>query len=199
MSRLRPAPAAVSSPEPDGDIVERQAEHVGGHLRHDRVGAGADVGERDTTSACPLAVGTMRGGACTCSASQMPVAIPSRPARCRRASSAALHCACSSRSCGALPVAFAQVLAGIGNVLVLVAVRVAPQAQLQRIELERHRKLVHRAFECIDAGGRARRAHVRRGWQDRAAPACANISRLRFYKAGRTTRCRRGKNPGTAT
>ena len=52
----------------------------------------------------------------------------------------------------ALAVAFAQLLAAVGLVSCLVAIRIAPQAQLERIELERDGELVHRAFERIDAG-----------------------------------------------
>src|SRR5258708_523762 len=64
---------------------------------------------------------------------------------------------------GALPVALAQLLAAIGLVGVLIAVRIAAQAQLDRVELERDRKLVHRAFERKRAGRGARRAHVAGG------------------------------------
>jgi hypothetical protein len=63
----------------------------------------------------------------------------------------------------ALAVAFAQLLAAVRLVRVLVAIRIATQAKLQRIELERDRELVHRAFERVDAGGGARAAHVARG------------------------------------
>ena len=45
----------------------------------------------------------------------------------------------------------------------LVAIRITAQAQLDRIELERNRELVHRAFERIDPGRGARRAHVAGG------------------------------------
>ena len=62
----------------------------------------------------------------------------------------------------ALAVAIAQALAAVRPVGVLVAIRIAPQAQLQRIELERDRQLVHRAFERIDAGRGAWSAHVAR-------------------------------------
>ena len=63
----------------------------------------------------------------------------------------------------ALAIAFAQLLAGVGEVLVLIAIRVALQAQFKRIEIERHGEFVHRAFERVDARRRARRAHVGRG------------------------------------
>jgi hypothetical protein len=46
---------------------------------------------------------------------------------------------------------------------VLVAIRIAPQAKLERVQLERDRELVHGALERIDAGRGARRAHVARG------------------------------------
>jgi hypothetical protein len=57
-------------------------------------------------------------------------------------------------------VAFAQRLAAVGPIFVLIAIRVAAQAQLDRVELERDRELVHGAFERIDGGRRAGRAHV---------------------------------------
>ena len=60
----------------------------------------------------------------------------------------------------ALAVAFLQLLAGVGQAVVLVAVRVAANAQFHRVELERDGEFVHRAFERIDAGGGTRRAHV---------------------------------------
>ena len=63
----------------------------------------------------------------------------------------------------ALAVAFAQRLAAVRPVLVLIAVRIAPQAKLERVELERDRQLVHRGFERKERGGGARRAHVARG------------------------------------
>ena len=66
------------------------AEHVGGDLRHDRVGAGADVGGRAGYLRVPLAVSTMRAAAGICSASQTPVAMPqptsSLPSRIERGS-----------------------------------------------------------------------------------------------------------------
>ena len=37
--------AAARVAELDRDVVERQAEQIGGHLRHDRVSAGTYVGE----------------------------------------------------------------------------------------------------------------------------------------------------------
>src|SRR5262249_55035369 len=63
----------------------------------------------------------------------------------------------------ALLVTLAQLLAAVGLVGVLVAVRIAAQAQLQRIELERDRKLVHRAFERKRAGRGARAVHTEGG------------------------------------
>src|SRR6185503_7458947 len=63
----------------------------------------------------------------------------------------------------ALAVAFAQRLAAVGLVLVLIAVRIAPQAKLERVELERNRKLIHRGFERKERWSGAGRAHVARG------------------------------------
>ncbi len=123
----------------------------------------------DATSAWPFAVSTMRTAVSICSASQTPVAMPqptsSLPSRIERGSGLRLSQPKASR---ALPIAFAQLLAGVGFVLVLIAIGIAAQPQLQRIELERDRKLVHRAFQSIDAGRRARRAHV--GWRRQIEP-----------------------------
>src|ERR1700738_4218444 len=54
----------------------------------------------------------------------------------------------------ALRIARAQLLAGVGNVLDLVAIRIAAQAQFHRIELERDGELVPRAFDAVNAGRR---------------------------------------------
>ncbi len=64
---------------------------------------------------------------------------------------------------GALRIAGAQLLAGIGLVLVAVALGEVDQAQLQRIDAARMGQLVHGAFQCVYAEGRAGRAHVDRG------------------------------------
>ena len=85
--------------ELDGDVVDRQAEHVGRHLRHDRVGAGADVGGR----AGDLGVSVRGqhdadGGLSSAALPRCRSPCPSRPARCRRASSAARRCASPSRT-----------------------------------------------------------------------------------------------------
>ena len=90
----------------------------------------------------------------------MPKPIRSLPSRIERGCGIALVPAERLR---ALPVAFAQRLAAERLVLVLVAVRIAPQAKLERVELELDRKLVHRGFERKQRGGGARRAHVARG------------------------------------
>src|SRR3954453_24292 len=45
----------------------------------------------------------------------------------------------------------------------LVAIRITPQAKLERVERQRHRKLVHRAFERVDPRRCAWSAHVARG------------------------------------
>ena len=59
-----------------------------------------------------------------------------------------------------LRIALAQLLAGVGNARVLIAIRIAAQAQLDRIEAKLCGELVHRTFEPIDAGGAAGRAHI---------------------------------------
>ena len=85
--------------ELDADVVDRQAEHVGRHLRHDRVGAGADVGGR----ASRPRRGRWRSARCgprpaSAALPRRRSPCPSRPVRCRRASSAARDCACPSRT-----------------------------------------------------------------------------------------------------
>src|SRR5205807_1431539 len=60
---------------------------------------------------------------------------------------------------GALPVAIAQVLAAERPAGVLVAVGITPQAELERIKLERHCQFVHGALQRINAGGRAWTTH----------------------------------------
>src|SRR5262249_52195930 len=63
---------------------------------------------------------------------------------------------------GAPAIAFAQCLAAVGSIAMLVAIRIAPHAKPDRIELERDREPAHRALECIAASCCARRAHVAR-------------------------------------
>ena len=81
---------SVESPSLTRDVVERQAEHVGRDLRHDRVGAGADVGGRARDLG--VAVGGQHDADAIgiCSASQTPVAMPqptsSLPSRIERGS-----------------------------------------------------------------------------------------------------------------
>src|SRR3984957_2418805 len=60
-------------------------------------------------------------------------------------------------------VALAQVLAAIRQAAGLIAVRIASQAQLERIELGGHSQFVDSAFECMDTGRGARAAHVAGG------------------------------------
>ncbi len=147
--------------ELDADVVDRQAKHVGGDLRHDRVGAGADIGGggRDLR----VSVGSQHDADRGRHLQRLPDAGRHAPADqlAAVAHRARLRIALvPAERLRALPVAFAQLLAGIGQVLVLVAVGVALQPQLHRIDLERDGKFVHRAFERIDAGRRTRRAHV---------------------------------------
>src|SRR5262249_53332962 len=49
-----------------------------------------------------------------------------------------------------LAIAFPQRLAAVAAAGVLVTIRITSQAKLQRIEIERDRELVHRAFESVD-------------------------------------------------
>ena len=147
--------------ELDADVVDRQAKHVGRDLRHDRVGAGADIGGRGRH--LRVAVGGQHDADRGRHLQRFPYA-------CRHAPADQIAAVAHRARFGfalvpaerrrALPVAFAQLLAGIGKVRVLVAVGVALQPQLHRIDLERDREFVHRAFERIDARRSARRAHV---------------------------------------
>ena len=175
--------------ELDADVVERQPEHVGRDLRHDGVGAGADVGGR--ARHLGMAVGGEHDAHRDRHLQRFPDAGRHAPADqiAAVAHRARLGIALvPAERLRALAVAFAQRLAAERLVLVLVAVRVAPQAKLERIELERDRKLVHRGFERITARWRrsARACRTRSG--DRAARAGARISRWRTCRAGRTSR-----------
>jgi len=82
----------------------------------------------EATSACPLAVSTMRTAVGICSASHIPVAMPhpisSWPSRIERGSGLRFS---QPKAAGALPIAFAQLLAGVGKISALVAIRVALQ------------------------------------------------------------------------
>ena len=62
----------------------------------------------------------------------------------------------------ALAVAFAQCLAAEWPINILIAFRIAAQAKFEWIDLERNRKLVHRAFKRVHAGGGAWTAHIAR-------------------------------------
>ena len=182
------------------DILDRQAEHVGRDLRHDRVGAGADVGGRARD--LRMAVGGQHDAGGGRHLQRFPDARRHAPADqlAAVAHRARLGLALvPAERLRALAVAFAQLLAGVGKVLVLVAVRVASQPQLQRIELERDGKLVHRAFERVDAGRRARRAHV--GGRGNVEPRqlVHVASRWRTCRAGPTSRCRCARTPRIAT
>ena len=57
-------------------------------------------------------------------------------------------------------VAFAQRFTAERPIVVLIALRITPQTQFERIELERDRKLVHRGFERKHRGWGTWRAHV---------------------------------------
>src|SRR5262249_45596382 len=63
----------------------------------------------------------------------------------------------------ALAVAFAQALAAVRPVGVLVAIRITPQAKLERIKLEGDRESVPRVYARVGAGGGAGGRHVARG------------------------------------
>ena len=156
------------------------------------VGAGADVEERAGDLRVPLAVNAMRTAEGICSASQTPVPCPSRPTR-SVAHRARLRVAqVPAEGGGALAITFAQLLAGIGDVLVLVAVRVAAQAQLSGSSLS-----------ATASSSMANRAHARR--LPRRAPHVAgrrqieprqtvHIFAFALCRADLTIRCRCGKN-----
>src|SRR5205085_1899375 len=145
----------------DGDAVERQPEHVGRDLRHDRVGAGADVGGR--TGYLRMAIGGEHDAHRDRHLQGFPDAGRHAPADeiAAVAHRARLGVALvPAERLRALAVAIPQRLAAVRPADVLVAIRITPQAKIERIELERDRKLVHRAFESIDAGRSAWTAHV---------------------------------------
>src|SRR5208282_677269 len=67
-----------------------------------------------------------------------------------------------------LAIAIAQAFAAVRPVGVPVAIRITPQAKLERIELEGDREFVHRAFERVD---------TRRGAWTRMSHGVARSSR----------------------
>ncbi len=121
--------------ELDADVVERQAEHVGRDLRHDGVGAGADVGGR--ARHLGMAVGGEHDAHRDRHLQRLPDARRHAPAD---QIAALAHrtrfgiALAPAERLRALAVALAQRLAAVGLVFVLVAVRIAAQAKLDRIE-----------------------------------------------------------------
>ena len=155
-------------------------EHVGRDLRHDGVGAGADVGGR--ARHLGMAVGGEHDAHRDRHLQRLPDARRHAPADqiAAVAHRARLGIALvPAERLRALAVAFAQRLAAVRLVLVLVAVRIAPQAKLERIELERDRELVHRAIRAQRARWRRWARAYRTRSRDRAARACARISHWR--------------------
>ena len=150
-------------------------------------------------SACPLALSTMRTAAGICRASQTPVAMPqptsSLPSRIERGYGVALA---PSRRLPRPGRSIRAALAGVGDVLVLVAVRIAAQTQLHGIDLKRDCELVHRAFERVNAGRGARRAHVA-GGRNVERDELVRVSGVgATCRAGPTNRCRCARNPRIA-
>ena len=175
-------------------------EHVGRDLRHDGVGAGADVGGR--ARHLGMAVGGEHDAHRDRHLQRLPDARRHAPADqiAAVAHRARLGVALvPAERLRALAVAFAQRLAAVRLVLVLIAVRIAPQAKLERVELERDRELVHRGFERKERGGGAGRAHVARGREIELARACARISHWRICRADRTSPSPADRSPRIAT
>jgi hypothetical protein len=154
--------AAVQEP-PSTCAVGGHAERVGRDLRHDRIGAGADIGRGGGDLGVTISGQHDPGGERhlqgfpDAGRHAPPDQLTAVAHRARRR--AALR---PAEGLGALPVAFPELLAAVRQAAGLVAIGVAAQPQLQRIELQRDCKLIHRAFQRIDAGRRARRAHVAR-------------------------------------
>ena len=145
----------------DADVLDRQPERIGRDLRHDGVGAGADVGSR--AGHLGMAIGGQHDTDCDRHLQRFPHACRHAPAdQLLAVAHRAGRRIASAPAKGFRPagIAFAQLLAGVGQVFALVAIRIALQPQFDRVELERDRQLVHGAFERADAGSRARRAHV---------------------------------------
>src|SRR5262249_27665851 len=106
----------------------RQPELIGRYLRRDRVGAGADVGER--AGDLGMAVGGEHDAGGNRHVQRLPD--PARHAPANELGAVAHRARLwialvPAEGFGALPVALAQLLAGVGNVLVLVAVGIAAQ------------------------------------------------------------------------
>ena len=82
-----PAEAAVQDPpstgsrqigiaDPDLDLVERQAEHLGADLSKNGIGAGADIGRGAAITSVPSGAEFALALVGTRNASQMPLAMP---------------------------------------------------------------------------------------------------------------------------
>jgi hypothetical protein len=97
-----------------------------------------------------------------------------------------------------LAVAFAQILLNGSSPLFCVEIRVTPQAQVQRIDLERDREFVLRAFERINTGRGAWTAHVARCSKIESR-ALVRVLRIGAFGASRTTPSRADGSPRIAT
>ena len=152
------------------------------------------------TSAWPLALTTIRTVMAACHASQMPVAMPqptrSPPSRIERGSGIALV---PAERLGALAVAFPQCFAAERLINVLIAIGIAAQAKFERIDLERNRKLIHRAFKRIDAGRAAWAAHIARCRKVELGELMRVIWRWRMYRVLPTNRSLAGCSLRIAT
>ena len=175
----RPGPAfdgagrQIGIADPDLDLVERQAEHLGADLRENGIGAGADIGCRRADQKSSLGrefdLGAGRHAQGFPDPARHTVADELAPLPHR----ARLRIALRPAEClGAAIVAILQRLAGERLVDVLLEVGIVLEPKLERIDAERIAKLVHRAFERIDTRRGSGRAHIHRAWPDRAARAC---------------------------
>ena len=166
----------------------------GRDLRHDGVGAGADVGGGARHLRVPVGAEDDAHGdrhlQCFPHARRHPPADQIAAVTHRAWLGVALA---PPERVGALAVAFAQGLAAERPVFMLVAVRVTPQTQFNGIELERHGELVHGGFERIQR----RAPHSARACRTRSADpgerAGARRSRLGSCRAGRTSPSPAGK------
>ena len=152
MSRPPRAPPAAPIAELERHVLERQAQHLGGDLGHDRIGAGARCPRSRSRLELPSAVRTALALAAICCRPPRPrPPCPSRPARALAHRTRAPGRAPPSRTARRLAIAFAQLLARERLAVVLVLLRVVHQPQLERIESAAIGELVHRAFEGADA------------------------------------------------
>ena len=144
-------------------LLQWQAHGSGGDLAHHGVGAGANVAGRAAHD--EPSVGVQHRSRARQHLQRIPGAGGHAPAD---QFVALLHSARRGRTAGpaetlgALPIAGAQFLAGVGQVPGRVALGVVFQPQRQRVHAKGIRQFVHRHFQRMHTVRRTGRAHIKR-------------------------------------